>query len=455
MTNRPLEGVRVLDLTWVRAGPWATRWMAVLGADVIKVEWPEPALGGSTGRVVRTVPGMGANPPDIAPSMNSDGHFNDMHALKRSVTLNARTPRGLELVKKILAQSDVIIENFSAGVLSSWGLSYEEMTKVKPDIIYVSMAGFGQAGPLAEYTTMGPSVQALSGLTSLSGIPDKQPAGWGWSYMDDTGGMYGIIGMLTALQHRANTGEGQHVDLSQVAAAITLTGPALLDLSVNGRPSRRSGFPPGNRTTWPGTPVLDNYRGPQAAPHNAYRTAGGGHNDWATIACSDDSEWQALVGVMGSPTWAADAKYATLEGRLEHQEALDAGIAAWAINLDKYALMERCQAAGVPAMPVQSSQDRVDNDPQLRARGMYDPASHPLLGTWPMQHAPWQMSGTPTPVEHGAPICGEHNIPILVEWLGVSREELRQGYQDNTFWPCSVPIESYLLEALEHAGAAS
>ena len=106
-------------------------------------------------------------------------------------------------------------------------------------------------------------------------------------------------------------------------------------------------------------------------------------------------------------------------------------------------------------MPVQSSQDRVDNDPQLRARGMYDPASHPLLGTWPMQHAPWQMSGTPTPVDHGAPICGEHNIPILVEWLGVSREELREGYQDNTFWPRSVPIESYLLEALEHAGAAS
>ncbi len=455
MTNRPLEGIRVLDFTWVRAGPWATRWIALLGADVVKVEWPDPALGGSTGRVVRTMPGMGSTPPGVTPNMNSDGHFNDMHAHKRSVTVSARTPRGLAIIKQILAESDIVIENFSAGVLSSWGLGYEEMTKVKPDIIYVSMAGLGQQGPLAEYQTMGPSVQALSGLTSISGLPGMQPAGWGWSYMDDTGGMYGAIGMLTALQHRARTGEGQHVDLSQVAAAMTLTGPALLDLSANGRLSRRPGFPPGNRSVWPGTPVVYNYRGPIAVPHNAYRTAGGGYNDWATIVCETAEEWQSLVRVMGSPAWAADAKYETLAGRIEGQEAIDAGIAAWAIALDKYELMRRCQAAGVPAIPVQSSQDRVDHDPQLRARGMYDPAPHPLLGTWPMQHAPWKMSATPTPIDHGAPLCGANNIEILVEWLGISREELRQGYQDGTFWPKSVPLEPYLLEALEAASAAS
>jgi len=447
--TRPLEGLRVVDFTWVRAGPWAARWLAVLGADVIKVEWPDPGIGFSTGRVVRNVPGMGSVPPNVEPSMNSDGHFNDMHAMKRSITLNLRTPRGLELAKKLVAQSDVVIENFSAGVLKSWGLSFEEMQAIKPDIVYVSMAGFGHTGPRAAYQTMGPSVQALSGLTFVSGLPDKPPAGWGWSYMDDTGGMYGIIGVLNALQHRASTGRGQHVDLSQVGAAMTLLGPALLDITVNGRGSRREGYPPGNRSVWPGTPKVDNYRGPIAAPHNIYRTSGGGHNDWAAIVCETDEQWQSLKQVMGNPAWA-DARFDTLDGRLEHQEELDERIQAWTESHEKYALADLCQAAGVPAIPVQSSEDRVEHDPQLRARGMYEEASHPVLGEWPLQQSPWHMSETPTiPIERGAPICGEHNIEILCGMLGVSVDELRSGYEDNTFWPRSVEVQPYLLEALE------
>jgi crotonobetainyl-CoA:carnitine CoA-transferase CaiB-like acyl-CoA transferase len=150
--------------------------------------------------------------------------------------------------------------------------------------------------------------------------------------------MYGAIGVLTALRHRHSTGEGQHVDLSQVAAAMTLHGAALLDLTANGRKARREGFPPGNRSVWPGTPVLNNYRGPIAAPHNAYRTLGGGYNDWCVIVCLSDDEWQALVRVMGDPEWATESRFATLDGRLEHQEALDAGIQAWAESLDMYAL---------------------------------------------------------------------------------------------------------------------
>jgi crotonobetainyl-CoA:carnitine CoA-transferase CaiB-like acyl-CoA transferase len=423
--------------------------MAVLGADVIKVEWPDPAIGGSTGRVVRNQPGMGTTPEGVPRSMNSDGHFNDMHAMKRSVTLNARTPRGLEIAKKLVAVSDVVIENFSAGVLKSWGLGFEEMQKIKKDIIYVSMAGFGHTGVRASYQTMGPSVQALSGLTFTSGLPGKQPAGWGWSYMDDTGGMYGIIGILTALQHRHNTGEGQHVDLSQVSAAMSLNGPALLDLAVNGRGVRREGYPPGDRSVWPGTPKAWNHRpGPISAPHNTYRTKGGGHNDWVAIVCETDEQWQSLKRVMGSPAWA-DSRFDTLDGRLEHQVEMDEQIQAWAEPIEKYELATMCQAAGVPAMPIQSSEDRVEHDPQLRARGHYQPAEHPIIGTWPIQGAPWQMSGTPTPIAHGAPICGEHNIEILVDMLGVSREELRAGYEDNTFWPKSVPVEPYLLEALE------
>ena len=457
MTSRPLEGIRVLDFTWVRAGPWATRWLATLGAEVIKVEWPDPALGFFTGRMVRSVPGFGTTPDGVEPSINSDGHQNDQNAGKLSVTINTRSEKGMEAVRKLVGISDVVIENFSTGVLENWGLGYEEMAKLKSDIVYVSMAGLGHAGPNGAYTTMGPSVQALSGLTFLSGYPDRQPAGWGWSYMDDTGGMYGAMSVLTALHHRDNSGEGQHVDMSQVAAGITLTGAALLDLSVNSRGSRRPGFPPANRSVWPGTPVLNNYRGPIEAPHNSYRTLGGGYNDWCVIACRDDADWSALAGVIGAD-WAHDERLATLEGRLEHQEEIDQRIAEWTSALDKYDVMERCQAAGVPAAPVQDPSDKLDRDAQLRTRGHYGPVTHPVVGTFPLQSAPWRYSATPTPVDAGGPLCGEHNMDILVGMCGLDPEELRAGYEDGSYWPKSVPIESYLLDALgatTGAGAAS
>ncbi len=446
MVERPLAGVRVLDFTWVRAGPWATRWLAVLGAEVIKVEWPDPALGTFTGRL--PVTRAGATPEGVPAGLNSNGHFSDQNAHKLSVTINTRSERGLELVRRLVADSDVVIENFSTGVLERWGLGYEQMRTLRSDIVYVSMAGLGHTGPDATFTTMGPSVQALSGLTFLSGLPEHPPAGWGWSYMDDSGGMYGAMSVLTALLHRDRTGEGQHVDLSQVAAGMTLTGAALLDLTANGRPSHRPGYPPGNRSVWPGAPLLDNYRGPIAAPHNAYRTRGGGYNDWCVIVCQSDEEWRTLEAVMGSPAWAADRRFATLEERLEHQEELDRHIEQWTATLDKYELTARCQAAGVRAMPVQSSEDRVEHDPQLRHREAYRSADHPVIGRFPLQQAPWRFSDAPTPAERAGPLAGEHNVAVLVDRLGLAPEELRAGYEDGTFWPGNVPLEPYLLEDL-------
>ena len=166
------------------------------------------------------------------------------------------------------------------------------------------------------------------------------------------------------------------------------------------------------------------------------------------IVCQTDAQWQKLKQAMGNPAWA-DARFDTLDGRLDHQEEMDEHIQAWAEHTEKYALTDMLQTAGVPAMAVQSSEDRVEHDPQLRARGMYEEASHPILGSWPIQHAPWQMSKTPTPVDRGAPICGEHNIEILCGMLGLTRDEVREGYANNTLWPKSVPVEPYLIEALE------
>jgi crotonobetainyl-CoA:carnitine CoA-transferase CaiB-like acyl-CoA transferase len=439
--TRALAGVRVLDFTWVRAGPWATRWLGAFGAEILKIEWPERP---DTTRAHRY-----SVPPDVEPGPNAAGHFNDTNATKLGLTLNVRAPRGLALIKQLLAHCDIVIENFSSRVMEHWGLSYATMQSIRADIIYVSMAGFGHTGRHHHYTTMGPSAQALSGLTFLSGLPDQPPAGWGWSYLDDTGGMYGAMCALTALRHRNATGRGQYVDLSQMMAGITLNGPAFLDRTVNGRPSRRPGFPPGNRTAWPGVAPLSAYRGPTVAPHNAYRTKGGGANDWCVLACFSDEEWHRLVALMGSPAWAIDARFCGVQGRLQYQDELDQGIESWTQTLDKYTLTDTCQAAGVRAMPVQGAADRVVHDPQLRARGLYYETEHAVLGRRLFQGAPFHLSQSPADISRPAPLLGEHTRQVMQHVLGLSLDEIRAGYADGTFWPTQMPLPPYIQESLQ------
>ena len=438
---KALEGIRVVDFTWVRAGPWATRWLGALGAEIIKVEWPLSERGRTTGGV----------PPGMTPSLNTATNFNDTNANKKGITVNLRSEKGLDLIKRLISESDLVVENFSAKTLTSWGLGYEELRKLKPDIVYVSQAGFGHTGRHKEYLTMGPIAQAFSGLTFLSGLPEAPPAGWGWSYLDDTGGMYIAFSALTSLYRRNITGQGQHVDLSQMIMGATLNGSAMLDATINGRPSQREGYPPGNRAHWPGTPMLNNYRGPTTAPHNAYRTKGAGYNDWCTIACFSEDQWQRLVGVMGQPKWATDAKFATLGGRLLHQEELDQGIQSWAQNLEKYELMELCQGSGVPAMPVQSTGNRVDDDPQLRHREIYQEMIHPVIGQWKFQNAPFKLSETPAINYHAAPMIGQHNQEVFEGMLGLSHEEFVAGYEDGTFWPKTLDRYPYMDEMLKAA----
>ena len=436
---RALENIRVVDFTWVRAGPWATRWLGAFGAEVIKIEWPE----NERGRLPSTT-----TPQHLETNLNTTGNFNDTNVNKKSLSLNVRSPKGLEIVKRLIAVSDIVIENFSSRVLRNWGLGCDVLREIKPDIVYVSMSGYGHTGRHHHYTTFGPVAQAVSGLTHLSGLPDAPPAGWGWSYMDDTGGMYGAMCALTGLYHRNMTGQGQHIDLSQMVSSVPLVGPALLDFAVNGRGSRRAGFPPGNRAHWPGTPLVNNYRGPTVAPHNAYRTDPGGYNDWCGIVCHSDEEWQLLVEVMGGPSWARDAKFATVIGRLDHQQELDDGIEAWTMSLGKYQVTERCQAAGVRALPVQSAEDRVEHDPQLRHREMFLPVEHPALGEYKVQNAPFKLSETPAVNRLPSPMIGQHTKEIVEGLLGYDREELRAGFEDGTFWPKTRPRFPYMEDML-------
>ncbi len=436
---RALENIRVVDFSWVRAGPWATRWLGALGAEIIKIEWPE----NERGRLPSST-----TPQGMEVNLNTSGNFNDTNVNKKSLSLNVRSPKGLEIIKRLIAVSDIVIENFSSRVLQKWGLGYEELCKIKPDIVYVSMSGYGHTGRNHPYTTFGPVAQAVSGLTYQSGLPGQPPAGWGWSYMDDTGGMYGAMCALTGLYHRNKTGKGQHIDQSQMVSSVPLNGPALLDFTVNGRGTNRPGFPPGNRAHWPGTPLVNNYRGPTVAPHNAYRTHPGGYNDWCVIVCHADAEWQALAAVMGNPAWATDPKFATVSGRLAHQEELDTKIEAWTMTLGKYELTDRCQQSGVRAMPVQSAEDRVEHDPQLRHRGMYQPMPHPALGTHKVQNAPFVLSETPAYNHSPSPMIGQHTGEIIEGLLGYSHDDLRAGFEDGTFWPEERPRFAYQQEML-------
>ena len=436
---RALEKIRVVDFSWVRAGPWATRWLGALGAEIIKVEWPESERG----RVPSTT-----TPQNLEANLNTSGNFNDTNVNKKSLSLNVRSAKGLEIVKRLIAVSDIVIENFSSRVLQKWGLGYDELCSIKPDIVYVSMSGYGHTGRNHHYTTFGPVAQAASGLTHLSGLPDKPPAGWGWSYMDDTGGMYGAMCALTGLYHRNKTGQGQHIDLSQMVSSVPLNGPALLDFTVNGRGSRRAGFPPGNRAHWPGTPLVNNYRGPIIAPHNAYRTHPGEYNDWCVIVCHSDEEWRRLVQVMGGPSWATMPKFATLAGRLQHQGELDEYIETWSMTLGKYELTQRCQEARVRALPVQSAEDRVEHDPQLHHRQMYLPMEHPALGLRKVQNAPFKLSETPAFNHLPSPLIGQHTQEIVEGLLGYTHEELRAGFADGTLWPTKRPRFPYMEEML-------
>ena len=412
-----LAGIRVLDFTWVRAGPWGCRWLGTLGAEVIKVEWPQN-------------PDMIRNPglmslPGVEPSLNSNYMFNDTNANKLGITLNVRSEKGMDLLRRLIATSDAIVENYSSRVLQGWGLPYEELAKINPGIIYVSQAGFGHTGRNHHYQTMGPVAQALSGLTHLSGLPGEEPAGWGWSYLDDTGGMYTAMAVLTALNHRNMTGSGQHVDLSQMMLGIPLNGSALLGRHRQRQKPEPRGVPAGKQgplARHSPPPQLPRPHGgpPQRLPNQGRRLLRLVRHSLllrrgVAQACPGNGVARVGCGTTGSPPSG---------GRLMDQEELDRGIEAWTLTLERYEIMERCQAAGVRAMPVQSNKDRVENDPQLRHRDMYTELDHPVLGRHSFQNAPFKLSESPAFNHMPAPLIGQHNRQVFEGLLGLSHDEL-------------------------------
>jgi crotonobetainyl-CoA:carnitine CoA-transferase CaiB-like acyl-CoA transferase len=412
----PLAGIRILDFTWFLASAGGTRFLAAFGAESIKVELkshPDTRMaamapvGGRAARDKATAPLPGVTDPDMG------GQFNNKNPGKRGISLNVRHPKGLEIARRLVAMSDIVAEGFSPGVLDSWGLGYQAMRAIKPDIIYVQQSGMGAQGTYGRFRTVGPVANSFSGLSEMSGLPEPaMPAGWGYSYLDWMGAYSFALAMLSALFHRERTGEGQWVDASQAEVGLLISGTTILDWSANGRVWSRYG----NRSPYK-----------PAAPHGAYPSAG--VDRWLAIACFTDAEWHGLTHVAGHPEWASDTRFKDLAGRLRHQDALDTLVGGWTKSRDGYETMLALQRAGVPAGVCQNAGDRCDNDPQLKALQWLTEVTGTKIGRWPLAEVPIKMSESPAyiggRIDRGAPCYGEDNEYVYGELLGMSSGEIK------------------------------
>jgi crotonobetainyl-CoA:carnitine CoA-transferase CaiB-like acyl-CoA transferase len=393
-----LEGMRIVDLTWVLAGPYATRTLADHGAEVIKIESasrPDPT---------RFAPFMHlSRDDDLDP--DTSGYFNNVNRNKRSVTLNLRDPRGLDVLRQLISTCDVVIENFSAGVMSRMGLGYQDLCRLRSDIIYVSMSGMGHTGPWRDWVCYADTVSAAAGLTGLTGWNSSDVVGVIYGHGDILAGHHAALAVLDALQHRDATGEGRHVDLSQMEAVAAHMGTSLLEWTATGRCVE----PLGNAH-------------PEWAPHGVYPCLG--VDRWCAIAVRTDAEWRALAELVGGPQLAADRRFGTAAQRRRAGAELDAVVSAWTSKLPAALVAERLQQRGVPAGPVQDGRDLVENDGHLRDRGFYVDVEHPVAGRFLHEGVPVRLADTPGGVRTPAPLLGGDTDRVLIDELGYTEQRI-------------------------------
>ena len=398
-----LAHVRICDLSGQLAGAGATRVLAAFGAQVVRIE--DPVTRGLWDIVRQIGPYVG---DDRGPDGGTG--FINHNVEKLGITLNLRTARGKELLAELVRVSDAVTENFAAGVMERLGFGYERLRDLRPDIVYVSNCGFGQTGPYRPFKSWGPIVQAVCGLTHTSGLPDREPAGWGYSYMDHTGGYVMGIAVLAALYHRRRTGEGQWVDLACIEAGIAMTGPAALDASVNGRLQREAGAVHANR---------DPYQ--SMVPHGIYPCRDA--DSWIAVACRHDDDWAALATVIAEP-WATDPALAIVAARRAAEDSLDAHIGAWTATLGRDAAVVAVRAAGVPAAPVKRPPERCDAEDELAAWGLWPTVRHTKHGPLRTDGQPVHLSATDWRIRRGGPVLGEDNERVLTEVLGLTTAEV-------------------------------
>ncbi len=412
MTKRaPLEGIRVLDFTWAWAGPQATLLLALLGAEVIKVE-SRRRLDHS--RLRSLVSG---------PSMTGPDHsfiFNTLNLNKLSVTLNLSQPKAVEIARALAGISDVVTQNMRPGVMERLGLGYEDLRAIRPDIIMLSSSAVGASGPERLYTGYAPTFAAMGGLAYITGRAGGRPAPL-MGVIDLRVGSTSAFAVLAALYYRQRTGKGQYIDLSSAEAVSALMGDAFMDYTMNRRVQNRMGN-----------------RDQIMAPHNCYHCLpagrqGRGENEWVTIAVGTEEEWRSLCRVIGDARLTEDERFADAYSRWKNQEELDRIIGEWTAGQSPHEVMQSLQRVGVAAMPVFDGPSMVQ-DVHIQNRRTIEEVDHPALGRSKVVGPTWRFSKTPAQIRRPGPLLGQHNDYVLGELLGMSQEEIERLAEEQVIY---------------------
>lgn len=392
----PLQGLRVLDFGWAWAGGIVGSVLADFGADVIKIESRRRLDPMRMDRAL--LPG--------GDRMEQSALHHNVNRNKRSISIDVTKPAGADLVRRLAAEADIVLENFSPGALTRQGLGPQQLTELNPRLVYVSVGAVGAEGPLTGVRAYAPVLTALSGMDSLVGYPGEQPLGLQHGLADPNAGLFAVLATLAALLERRTSGRGQYVDVSQLEALVSLLGVQLALAQ-----------------TEPDTNEAMGNRDPEMSPHGIFRAAG--DDKWVAIACPDDAAWTSLVQAMGKPSWATRPDLATRDGRRAQEAAVEAGIERWTSTLSAAAAAESIQRAGGYAAPLQDTGDRFA-DEHLQARQTYVAVEHPVVGTEFVYGVPWILNRTPGSVRSAAPLLGQHTDDVLREDLKMSDDEISQ-----------------------------
>ena len=405
-SNRPaLGGLRILDLSQVAAGPYATMFLGFMGAEVIKIE-SLSRMDINRGKA-RPSPDDLRVYPDGDPGehpWNTTAHHVHRNINKRSLTLDLSAKRGKELFLELAKVCDVLVENYRGSVMDRLGLGYDVVSRLNPGLIYMKISSQGANGPEANYGSLGSTLEQTAGLASITGYDDDLPLMTNLVYPDPVVGILSFGALMTALRRRLKTGSGCLVDLSQREVTTMLLGEAILDFSVTGRIAGTMG----NRHR-------------DMAPQGVYPCSG--EDMWVAISVSSDEEWESLCRVMGQPHLASDSRFADPKSRRNNHDDIDLVISTWTETQDHYQVMYLLQAQGVPAAPVLKGGEVVD-DPHLESRGFWDVVNHPEAGTYKQVTTPWLLSNSPRATSTPAPGLGEHNYQVLSGLLGLSKSEI-------------------------------
>jgi len=398
MSRYVFEAVHVLDFSWVGVGPIVTKYLADNGAEVIRIE------SAARPDVLRIAPPW----KDGLPGINHSQFFASFNTSKKSVTLDLNQPKARELALRLVPWADVIGESFTPKAMRKWGMDYEQLKKIKPELIMFSTCMQGQTGPNAMYPGFGQLAAALSGFYYISGYgPSDPPSPPYGAYSDFVAPRLLGAAVIAALDYRRRTGKGQYIDMSQYEAALHNLAPAIIDYFATGRVLG----PHGNRSQ-------------RFAPHGAYRCRDEeGAERWIAIAVAGDQEWRAMLAVLGDP--ACDSKFATVAGRLAHFEALDECVSRLVSDREAGALTTELQAAGVAAYPVQNCMD-LHQDENLEAFGFWNWLEHKEMGHCVYEGLQHRMSRTPGELRSAGPVLGQHTDEVLTGMLGLSAAEIEQ-----------------------------